>query len=565
LIVLAWEALRGALLTENLTPDDWRVEPIHKSRPEAFDLVPPEQGALSVEDAWQITYALHRQPNVVDAEPSFTILQDNTQRAPEERAPESAVEGAAEAAAPAGAADSTGNGCKAPDSVDERQFDWSPQLIMAFKAWDLEPPPGGERRGKGIRIGHPDSGFIRHPELFDPATGEPNRVLANLGHDFVDDDPNAENPDGDHGLGTASVLMSTERVVLPDGFVTGVAPEAEIVPLRVAKKRFLIPVPVLFESGMNRLRKAIYYAVDEAACHVISISMGWLKNKGVHEAVKYAVGKNVIVVSAAGNLVPFVVWPAAYPEVIAVAGCTSARKKWSGSSHGREVSVTGPARNVWKATVGPHRVEQSDGTSFATPSTAGIAALWLGFHGRDALIQRYGGEFKLATVFRWVLEEASDPPPADDDGEFGKGIVNACRTLSTALPALEELRTTTGSHLLERFAAAAPSPVATAGIEALARAFPNMPRPVLEERLGRVFPAPSQTEAVADLGSRFRGVGEELVFQIATSPELRRAVFGDQPSPPSPSAVEIEALPSAEEVRGRAVGRFSRRLRGRMG
>ncbi|HEV2853182.1 MAG TPA: S8 family serine peptidase [Thermoanaerobaculia bacterium] len=62
---------------------------------------------------------------------------------------------------------------------------------------------------------------------------------------------------------------------------------------------------------MNRLRKAIYHAVDKAGCHVISISLGWLKNKGVHEAVKYAVGKNVIVLAAAGNSVGFVVWPAA--------------------------------------------------------------------------------------------------------------------------------------------------------------------------------------------------------------------------------------------------------------
>ena len=550
----ALEALRRAM-RESLDrePEGWAVEPIHESRPEAFDLVPPEEGSLTADQAWDLTYALQRQPGVADAEPSFAILQDNVERVEEEE--EEVEEGALEAMA---AQLESVEGCQAPASVDEAEFDWSPKLVAVFAAWNQIPPAGGERFGKGIRIGHPDSGFIRHPELHDPGTGEPNRLRADLGFDFVDDDPNAEHPDGDHGLGTASVLMSSERVILPAGFVTGVAPEAEIVPLRVAKKRPLVPVSILFESGMNRLRKAIYFAVDRADCHVISISLGWLRNKEVHKAVKHAVQNNVIVIAAAGNRVPFVVWPAAYPEVIAVAGCTSTRGKWSGSSSGREVSVTGPARGVWKAADGQQRVVQSDGTSFATPTTAGIAALWLAFHGRQALIARYGSEFRLATVFRWVLEKACDPPPANHGGEFGRGIVNACRTLTTPLPTLDELRTGTEAPLLEAFAESAPSPVVTSGVETVARAFPNVPRPVLEERLAPLFqPA---LESANDLAGRTRGVGEELVFQIATSPELRRAILGGPPA-----VLETNEQPAFEAVREQTRGRFSRRLRERIG
>jgi thermitase len=227
--------------------------------------------------------------------------------------------------------------------------------------------------------------------------------------------------------------------------------------------------------------------------------------------------------------------------------------------------VTGPAKNVWKAADGANRVVQSDGTSFATPSTAGIAALWLAFHGRDALIARYGGEFRLATVFRWVLERACDPRPTDDsDGEFGKGIINACRTLTTPLPKLDELRMAAEPHLLEAFAAAAPSPVVTSGIEAVARAFPDVPRPVLEERLAPFFQAAPQ--GAAEMAGRLRGVGEELVFQIATSPELRRLVLGTPSSPLSPevAAMATAAQPEAA-VRDQALGQFSRRLRERMG
>lgn len=559
---MAREALRRAF-EEVLQrePEGWRVEPVHETRPEAFDLVPPEvgedEGALSLQEAWDVTYALQQQPGVADAEPSFSILQDDVENLPEDEIPpEEADEPGLEALA---ASQPAVGACQAPASVDEALFDWSPTLIAAFSAWNQIPPAGGERFGKGSRVGHPDSGFIRHSELHDPATGETNRVLAHLGFDFVDDDPHPEHEDGDHGLGTASVIMSNTRIVIPAGFVTGVAPEAEIVPIRVAKKRFLIPEPVLLRSGMNRLRKGIYHAVDVAQCHVISISLGWLRNKGVHEAVKYAVRKHVIVIAAAGNLVPFVVWPAAYPEVIAVAGCTSARRKWSGSSSGKEVSVTAPARNVWKAADGQRRVATSDGTSFSAASTAGIAALWLAFHGRQSLIDRYGSEFQLATVFRWVLERACDPPPAQDGGNFGKGIVNACRTLTTPLPELAELRTAPEAHLLERFSESSPSSVATSGFEAVARAFPNVPQPVLRERLATLL----GSGPAAELDRRARGVGEELVFQIASSPELRRAILGGVPA--APEGPSLEAMEAIGESRSNLRERFSRRLRRKIG
>lgn len=32
-------------------------------------------------------------------------------------------------------------------------------------AWDLPPGPGGAARGAGVRIGHPDTGYVLHPEL----------------------------------------------------------------------------------------------------------------------------------------------------------------------------------------------------------------------------------------------------------------------------------------------------------------------------------------------------------------------------------------------------------------
>lgn len=194
-------------------------------------------------------------------------------------------------------------------------------------------------------------------------------------------------------------------------------------------------------------------------------------------------------------------------------------------------------------------MEQSDGTSFAAASTAGIAALWLAHWGRDHLLATYGAEFNLATVFRFVLRKACDPPPPGHDGEFGAGIANACRTLNTLLPTLEELRASTAAPLLAIVAESAPSPVVISGFEAVAKAFPNVPRPVLRSRLAALFGVPESA-----LETRLKGVGEEVAFQIATTPALRDKMLAGA------GLAALEAAPGGPPE----LDRFSARLRARM-
>jgi len=502
--------------------EGWRVVPVHPAEPHAFDLVPPDDGRPTVAEAWDATYALQRRAEVVDAEPSFEILQDDVEETPPHLA-------AAEAALFADAAATAAE-------FSEDDPEWSPKLVSAPQAWALDPPPGGMRRGEGIVVGHPDSGFVRHREIFD---GQPGRFLAGRGFDFVDRDPDAEDEDGGHGLGTASVLMSAEGSHA-QGFVTGTAPAASIIPYRVAKKRPVVPVPVLFRSGMRRLRQAVDRAVGDG-CHVISISLGWLPNRSLHRAIRRAVEAEVIVVAAAGNLVPFVVWPAHYTEVVAVAGCTARRRVWLGSSAGPRVAVSAPARNVWKAARdgAAEGVVQSDGTSFAAASTAGVAALWLAHHGRAALLARYGGELRLATVFRRLLGETTDPPPLGHGGMFGKGIVNAERLLAAPLPTVESLRASS-AFAFEAAALAGEGPAATAGFEAVADALDAVSRTDLRTAVGRLVGVEED-----ELDRRLRGVGPELAFHVLTTPALREGLIREAGFA-APPALSLEAaLPPA--------------------
>jgi len=528
----------------------WHVRRVPGKDRLEYDIMPPAEGALSVDDAWNLSYALAELPDVVSAEPAFRVTQDAAPVVAPTATPTGPIPTPAAAPKFENCADD-----QAPVSLNPNQIDWSPRLVDAPCAWQLAPPPpapgfaAGQRRGQNIRVGHPDSGYRRHPDLFGELPGQPVRVLTNLERDFVDNYKVAENPAGGHGLNTAGVLMSSDLT----GFIVGVAPAAQIVPLRVTKPRLGIPAPVLFESGIRALRDAIRYAVDEAGCQVISISLGWFGNGSLHNAVREAEAKNVIVCAASGNYVPIVVWPAAYAEVIAVAGCDAQRRPWPGASTGPQVDVSGPAAHVWVAGFSAHQLPsaaQSDGTSFATATVAGIAALWLAYHGRDYLLHRYHGEFTLTNVFRYILGVSSDSFAVAANG-YGVGIVNARRVLTTPLPAITDLQAAA-----PLFAAA---PSLHSPVDTIAAVFPQVPRDVLRMRLARLLQIPE-----AELDTRLVGVEDEVLFQVATNPAVR-----DQLSAPAPSAEAYGIAPASTPAPGGAAtlapATMSNRLRKRVG
>jgi len=341
-------------------------------------------------------------------------------------------------------------------------------------------------------------------------------VLKNLDYDFVEDDLEPMTSDGDHGLATASVIMSWESANAgpsPNHEITGVAPRADIVPLRVAKVRPIIPTPVLLRSGMIRLRRAIDYAVSDAVqCRVISISLGWLWNKGVHKAVKRAVGKDAVIVAAAGNQVRFfVVWPAHYRETIAVAACDHAGGKWGPSSRGPRVDVTAPGKNVWKADARTV-VKKSSGTSYSAASVAGIAALWLGHWGFDYLKNKYV-DVPLCEVFRYVLKRSCTKPSGWNTRKWGAGIVNAKATLQYALPTRDQVKRTT------RRADSAEQAILSRDLWQITSIFDEVPDSEVEERLAGVASTDVKT-----LGKKIAGFEEEIAFHVATTPHLREAL-----------------------------------------
>ena len=236
-----------------------------------------------------------------------------------------------------------------------------------------------------------------------------------------------------HGTSTSSLIFSAQGP--PAGwagpaFVSGTAPGASLIPIRTTKSVVL--------WSMSRLTRAIHYAVEHGA-HVISISLGGpVPSTALHNAVREAESQGVIVLCAAGNQVRFVVFPAAFDEVIAVAASRIDDEPWDGSCRGPAVDITAPGSSVWRARtvlhegVEQYKVLRGSGTSYAVAPTAGIAALWLSYHGRGALVARYGKD-RVAAVFKLLLQQTCRTPQGWDTRDFGPGHRECVRVARCAI------------------------------------------------------------------------------------------------------------------------------------
>jgi hypothetical protein len=239
------------------------------------------------------------------------------------------------------------------------------------------------------RIAHVDTGYSRIHET------RPVHINDALARSFVEGDPDpgsAEDPDrkvpildnSGHGTGTIGILSG--RRSSAHGGIIGGAPDAEVVPLRVADRVVLLRT--------SALARAFRYAADQQ-CDVITLSMGGLPSEAWSDAVDAIYEAGVCICAAAGNHIGptpprTVVYPARYPRVIAVCGVMANGSPYadlSGTtlegSHGPEsamaVAIAAYTPNIPWARFGCDTAVRlnGEGTSSATPQVAAAVALWL--------------------------------------------------------------------------------------------------------------------------------------------------------------------------------------------
>ena len=492
----------GAIITWLRTPPTEAVEE------RELLLVLPKKAAVSNAQGWDAARRLRQAKEVVDAEPLFRtsgLEADPSVLAPHER----------KLTAKSGGSDKLLK-CAENNSI------WQLEEINAPEAWILLPPPGGQRGGKGIVIGHPDTGYTKHFEIW-PKDGTSARVKPGLGYNFEEGRPDpldlmtGKSPG--HGTATASVIMSSaggEKRM----FVTGAAPEADLVPFRVKDS--------VIHFSFKNLIQAIYRAVDTAGVHVISMSLGGpVKARALESALDYAISKGVIVIAAAGNHYPWTIYPAGYRNVIALAATDCESKPWSGSTNGEQVDLCAPGDSVWRAHAFLKNkaltfdVAPSSGSSYATALTAGAAAAWLAFWGREFLIKRYGPA-RIQEVFSSLLKNNGCNVPSNwNSARYGKGILDMRKLLATPLPpALKAAKTK------QTKAAKAAQPD-------IAHYFPDIKATRVDTEIAKLVGVKRAPKAKGAAGGLDL---EELAFQVATNAQLRHALHKRMSGPVAKAA-----------------------------
>ena len=461
----------------------WTVRAIHAPSGlyEALRTTPARQPTVA--NALQMARELESDERVVMAE--IAAIVPGIDPSPSQYLPKAQAEVVAKS--------SGGDKHKPCSKLDE----WALDATNVKAAWLLTPQSGGKRFGEGIVVGHPDTGYTRHPEIFSDG-----RILVAQGFDFEDDDPHPLDPlkgkAPSHGTSTASVIMSLQgkQVANKPHFVSGVAPKAELIPLRVSTS--------VVHLRFRPVTRAIYQAIEKKA-HVISMSLGGpFKSKGLEMAVNEAVKAGIIVVAAAGNKWPRVVYPAKLPRVIAVAASNCLMRPWSSSARGSQVDMAAPGESVWRAKTfkgSKFDSSRSNGTSYATAMTAGAAALWLAFHGRAKLISRYG-KSNLNEAFRQVLKTKGVVKPAGwKTSKFGAGILDVEGLLKAPLPVSSTLP---------------PAPKSPTAMAEIVDYFPGAKSPKVRVVLAKMFGVtPPQ------LAKEMKVWGDELRLHLATNPELQ--------------------------------------------
>lgn len=227
-----------------------------------------------------------------------------------------------------------------------------------------------------IRVAVIDSGFADgHPDVV-AAGGRGFSEGGNPEEDWKSDDSGH----GTHVAGTIGALNNEIGM-------RGVADHVDIFPLRVFPK-----------ASFSKLIAAIDTAI-ELKVDVVNMSLGGANSSELlHQRLQAARAAGILLVAAAGNSGGPVMYPAAYPEVMAVAaiGQTGTYPRDSfhvrhetdligtdGKSfsavftcHGPEIDVCGPGVAIISTLPGPG-FGSFDGTSMASPHVAGVAAILL--------------------------------------------------------------------------------------------------------------------------------------------------------------------------------------------
>ncbi|MEK7664024.1 MAG: S8 family peptidase [Patescibacteria group bacterium] len=277
---------------------------------------------------------------------------------------------------------------------------WGIDRIDAELVW-----PSGNTANP-VKVAIIDTGIsMGHPDLKDNIKGGINTI--NPTRSFNDD-----NGHGSHVAGIVAALNNSVGVV-------GAGPSADLYGVKVLNRN---------GSGfLSDIIEGIEWSVNNNI-QVINMSLGTSSNvQSLHDAVIAAKNAGVVVVAAAGNSGGSVLYPAAYPEVIAVSATDSNNNIANWSSRGPEVDIAAPGVSIYSTYKGTSYATLS-GTSMASPHVAGTASLVL-----NTPVLNYdansNGKWDPDEVQKKLQDTAIDKGVAGFDNLYGWGLVNAYKAV----------------------------------------------------------------------------------------------------------------------------------------
>lgn len=287
---------------------------------------------------------------------------------------------------------------KTPAPQPAQVMPWGIDRIDAELVW-----PSGNT-ADAVKLAVIDTGISNtHPDLLANIKGGVNAI--NSLKSWNDD-----NGHGSHVAGTIGALNNTTGVV-------GAAPAVD-----------LYAVKVLSRTGSGYLSdviEGIQWSVQNGM-QVINMSLGTSANsQSLHDAVIAAYNAGIVTVAAAGNDYGGpVIYPAAYPEVIAVSATDQNNVLAGFSNVGPEVDLAAPGVSIFSTYKGTGYATAS-GTSMASPHVAGAAALVLGTAVSSAYDLDLDGKWDPTEVQNKLQNTATDLGAVGFDNQYGHGLVNA--------------------------------------------------------------------------------------------------------------------------------------------
>jgi subtilisin family serine protease len=231
------------------------------------------------------------------------------------------------------------------------------------------PDTWNSTQGEGVVVAVLDTGAdLDHEDL-----------ACNLlpGKNFVKRDASPEDDQG-HGSHVSGIICACNN----ESGMVGVAPKSKVVPVKVLDK---------YGAGqLNDVADGIYWAVDQKV-DFITMSLGCPKPVSIiHDAIKYATSKGVVVWCAAGNAgkTHNIYYPAAYPETIGIGAIDSNFDRANFSCTGPDLDFLAPGVGIL-STVPDNWYAILSGTSMANPFAVGLGCLLLSHAVRDRVRPAY--------------------------------------------------------------------------------------------------------------------------------------------------------------------------------